>query len=78
MPEGTGYAPHFVIDETEDYLGVRFHNTPIGASLDFEYVQEVELMYPTVDYSRLVVGAKFQVREGPHVVGHGVVIESPS
>lgn len=31
--------------------------------------------YPVVDYSALVQGAVFTIREGPRIVGHGRVVK---
>ena len=72
-PFGTTYCPHFVVKGTTEYLGIRFANlddVPFGK----ETLSDVELLYDGVDYSALVKGAAFEIREGAHTVGEGVVI----
>jgi translation elongation factor EF-Tu-like GTPase len=75
-PDTVGYMPHFrVIGDTE-YLGVRFlggQNETITPGKIFEVT--VLLMYFTqVSYDQLIQGAKFEILEGPKVVGKGTVI----
>ena len=72
-PFGMAYRPHFVIKGTEEYLGIQFRNlknAPYG-----EHIKcDIELLYEGVNYSRLITGVEFEIREGPHVVGEDVVI----
>lgn len=72
-PFTDGYAPHLVVADTTDWLGVRARNTdPIypGESAEVPF----ELMYfGEVDYSGLKTGARVSMMEGTRVVGDGVV-----
>jgi translation elongation factor EF-Tu-like GTPase len=75
LPEGTGYAPHFVVNGSNEYLAVRFNNFPQNAKAETDYPIQVELMYPTtVDYSNLKKGALFEVLEGKKTVATGTVL----
>lgn len=71
---GRHYLPHVVVDDGE-YLGVRI--TLSGSDLRPGETTELilEPLYPEfVDYSALSVGKSFELREGPKVVGHGVIL----
>ena len=83
------YRPHIVIQDptirsplvdahgisTEDYLGVQFVDGPKNPGFDHSNRYSIRLMYhPTVDYSDVVEGATFTVREGGRIVGFGRVI----
>ena len=46
---------------------------PVG----HEHQLVLELMYPGVDYSRLVKGARFTIHEGSKIVGFGRVTDPP-
>lgn len=64
------YMPHVVV-QGENYLGVRF----VAGPADRRGRYTLELMYyGDVDYSPLREGARFTIREGPNVVGEGVVV----
>ena len=68
------YLPHVVVDNGE-YLGVRI--TLTGSDLLPGETTELSLepLYPElIDYSALSIGARFELREGPRVVGHGVIL----
>lgn len=76
-----GYCPHLVVqsptirehNKSDHYLGIRLVSEKEiipGTPIDLE----VELMYPGVDYSALIPGATFTIREGPKIVGFGSVI----
>jgi len=84
-----GYVPHVVVQDravrhatvddrgqgNEKYLGVRLilcdGLSAAGVSSELKF----ELMYwPQVDYSKVVPGASFTIREGARIVGHGVVL----
>jgi len=84
------YRPHLVVGDpdqravstddagtsTEDYLGVQF--TGPGSKLVPGESSSVTLglvYHPRVDYSALVPGATFTIREGGTVVGYGRVVE---
>jgi translation elongation factor EF-Tu-like GTPase len=88
-PPCSGYMPHIVVQDrtvrtatrdqrgwsNESYLGIRLTDCPSGYNNgnagDFTF----DLMYhPRVDYSDVIPGAKFTVREGGHIVGHGIVL----
>jgi hypothetical protein len=71
---GQHYLPHVVVHDGE-YLGVRVSLS--GSDLTPGETAELilEPLYPElVDYSALSVGASFELREGPKVVGHGVIL----
>ncbi len=70
----TGYRPHFIVNGTTQYLGIRFTDLP-KTELGLETMAEVELVYDRVDYSSLQVNTTFKIKEGPITVGEGVVIE---
>jgi translation elongation factor EF-Tu-like GTPase len=81
------YRPHLVVGDPnqrkallvnnvaqETYLGVQFVGGPSKVVAGEPFLAELELLYwPSVTYESLVPGAKFTIREGPHVVGHGEV-----
>jgi hypothetical protein len=87
--DSPSYRPHLVVgnpkqrsqpvapDSTMDgqsYLGVFL--TGSGARLSFEVPHDLRLRlayHPDVDYSALIPGATFTVREGPFIVGFGSV-----
>lgn len=83
------YRPHIVIQDpnarspkvdengmsAEDYLGVQFIDSPEKPEFDRSDRYTLRLMYhPSVDYSAVVDGANFTVREGGRIVGCGTVI----
>lgn len=71
------YRPHLrVIGGSGELLGVAFTDGPDDpvppggrACADIKSLYE-----PDVSYAELVEGARFEILEGPHVVGHGQVI----
>ncbi len=70
------YRPHFrVIGGSGELLGVAFTDGPDGPVLPGEKTSAtVKSLYePGVDYGELVEGARFEILEGPHVVGFGTV-----
>lgn len=88
LPADVGYRPHLVIQDrsvrsrtvdergwgNEEYLGIIFTAWPggyvNGASGEFQ----MELWYhPRVDYTKVIPGATFTIREGGRIVGHGVI-----
>ena len=83
------YRPHIVIQDpatrspkvdanglsTEDYLGVQFIGGPKSPEFNRQHRYTLRLMYhPTVDYTAVVDGATFTVREGGRIVGYGTVV----
>ncbi|SMP79157.1 hypothetical protein SAMN06265222_12926 [Neorhodopirellula lusitana] len=94
IDDTTRYMPHLAIDDranrkartdennlgTEHYMGVLFRPSlsivdPATGSGRYP----LTLMYhPRVDYTTLVCGATFSVREGGRIVGHGVVVSGYS
>ena len=75
FPSGTAYRPHFVIKGTTEYLGIEFLNLdemPLGE----EILSDIKFLYNNVDYSALAAGTTFEIKEGAHIVGEGVVISS--
>jgi len=70
----SSYRPHVVVENGE-YLGVLFLSAPEFVLANSAFSATLGLLYyPQVDYSPLVPGAEFTVREGLHVVGRGRVI----
>jgi hypothetical protein len=69
------YRPHFRVSPNGDMLGVEFVDGPDGpVSPSIPTFATVRLVYsPKVSYEALRVGAKFEILEGPHIVGHGKV-----
>ena len=82
------YRPHFVIGDPEqitaivddnnigqeNYLGIAFTSQEGALKADKEIEALVTTVYPDVDYSGLVSGATFTIREGRNIVGNGKVI----
>jgi hypothetical protein len=85
------YRPHIVIGPqsqraairdgnvcTEQYLGVMFAGGPDAISPGDSAEVSLALMYfPEVTYSEVKPGATFTIREGPHIVGFGVILSHP-
>ena len=82
------YRPHFVVGDPEqqeaivdknntsqeNYLGVVFISQ-VGALKEGKEIEAVvTAVYPEVDYSSLVSGATFTIREGQNIVGNGKVM----
>ena len=78
MPDLSGgqYRPHLVLDDdvNRDYLGVQF--VACADTVDFGVALQlsVQLLYDGVDYSGLVPGSAFTIREGARTVGTGHVV----
>jgi hypothetical protein len=85
------YRPHIVIGPqsqrvailrgnvlTEKYLGVAFVGGPdsIGPGESAE-VNLALIYFPGVSYDEVRQGATFTIREGPHIVGFGIVLSHP-
>lgn len=82
------YRPHFVVGNPaqkkaivnennigqEVYLGVAFKSQESALKQEHEIEAVVTTIYPEVDYSSLVTGATFTIREGTKVVGNGKVL----
>lgn len=72
-PPWNYYRPHLVTSEGGEYLGVQFiQGPPPSTSLPGQYI--LELMYENIDYSSLVPGCTFDVKEGGKTVARGLVI----
>jgi len=83
-----GYRPHIVIGPetqrtaicdgnrlTENYLGVMFVGGPESMEPGNSAEVMLALMYfPEYPYHEVQPGVTFTVREGPLIVGHGVVL----
>jgi hypothetical protein len=70
------YRPHFrVIGGSGELLGVAFMDGPDNPVLPGESTSAtVKSLYePSISYSELVEGARFEILEGAHVVGFGIV-----
>ena len=71
------YRPHLrVIDGSSEMLGVAFIDGPDGPlSPGGSAHATIKALYePLVSYEELVEGARFEILEGPHVVGYGEVV----
>lgn len=70
------YRPHLVVngDRAQTYLGVVFSNGPETFSASEEVRASIELIYEKVDYSPLKRGTSFEIKEGAHTVGEGMVL----
>lgn len=71
------YRPHFrVIGGNGELLGVSFMDGPDDPALPGEKTggTVTSLYEPGISYAELVEGARFEVLEGPNVVGYGTVI----
>ena len=89
---GGQYRPHVVVGdanqrkallvnnvEQEKYLGVAFVGGPSGVVAGESFLAELALMYwPNVSYDSLVPGVTFTLREGPHIIGFGMVQTAPT
>jgi len=85
------YRPHLVVGDphqrvplhddqgmcSENYLGVQFMGSGRELLLGVAYEVQLRLVFhPSLDYSQLVVGSTFTVREAGRVVGSGVVLST--
>ena len=72
---GKVYMPHFVIENTADYLGIAFVSSDLN-EFDIEGEAIVSALYEStgVDYQKFVPGARFSIVEGKNKVGNGEVI----
>ena len=82
------YRPHFVIGDPgqkkavvnenneglEDYLGVVFISQEGALKKEKEIEAVVTMPYPETDYSNLINGVTFTIREGDKIIGNGKVI----
>lgn len=87
--DSSHYRPHIVIGDpnqrvavvdgtgvaTEKYLGVQFtgDNRVLPAGSDHQVTLRL-IYFPEVDYSAVISGATFTIREGGAIVGFGRVI----
>src|SRR5262245_44897406 len=71
------YRPHLrVIGGSGELLGVAFMDGPDNpVSPGQKAHATVRALYePTVSYAELQIGARFEILEGPFVIGHGRVL----
>lgn len=69
-----GYRAHLLVEDGE-YLGVSFSDVGSEVVPGELYRAQAHLVYwPSVDYSPLKVGVRFNVKEGERTVGHGAVL----
>lgn len=83
-----GYRPHLVVGNLdtkestaalnntiqEDYLGIVFISQEEVLIPEKEVIAKVKKVYCDVDYSKLISGATFTIREGGSIVGNGCVL----
>ncbi len=69
------YRPHLVIDgdSHEKYLGVQIITCASSEAFNVELAATAKLPYQGIDYSKLVPGASFKIKEGAKTVGEGRV-----
>lgn len=68
------YRPHFVVKGAEEYLGVQFQS--FEDPLPGEHILcNADLLYDGVDYTGLVPGASFFIKEGARMVGEGIIVK---
>lgn len=72
LESGIGYSPHLAT-KADEMLGVRFLKVSQKPEPGTPLLVEFETLYDGVDYSPLVPGVSFEIKEGPKVVGRGVV-----
>ncbi|MFN3690848.1 MAG: hypothetical protein ACK4UU_08000, partial [Fimbriimonadales bacterium] len=69
------YRPHLRVHE--EYLGVRILSvTAEEIRPGIDYRVGLELLYSGVDYSELAPGVRFEILEGPRVVGTGQILRN--
>jgi hypothetical protein len=68
-----GYMPHFRVSLEGEYLGVVFVDGPSPIPPGGEGTSTVAFIYE-VDYSCLRPGVRFEVLEGAHPIGEGVLL----
>ena len=64
----------FCHKNTDEYLGIQFKNLE-KRKFNEHILCNIILLYEGVDYSKLKKGVLFEIKEGPHTVGEGFVIE---
>jgi hypothetical protein len=75
MPINDGYAPYLKIPMSTDDLPIRIYGLPPDGVFDRDYEIDVELTYhPKVNYGALIQGVKFELVEGPKIVGYGQIL----
>ena len=73
VPTGDGYAPYARVAGND--LPVRLVGMPGDGKYETEYEVLLELTYhPSLDYSALAAGTRFELIEGPRVVAQGIVV----
>ena len=90
--DSPSYRPHLVVENqaqgsasvrdndapAERYLGIQFTGDGREMLPGVEHEVRMDLLYsPKVDYSGLVRGATFTIREGGRTVGFGRVLRQP-
>jgi hypothetical protein len=75
LPEGDGYSPTLLIEESQERLPVEVNGMPVSKTNDYDFIVVLRLIYYTVhDYSVLKPDVKFKILEGNKEVGSGEVI----
>ncbi|MDT5061911.1 MAG: hypothetical protein QOH63_2370 [Acidobacteriota bacterium] len=69
------YRPHIRLNPNSAHLGVCLVDGPNellpGSTANVTFL----LLYPEVDYTSLLPGTNFQILEGNHIVGSGVIAQ---
>lgn len=75
LPRLKGYPPHLVVPPDSTRLGVLFTDGPERFKAGEEVSAHVLCLHePEVSYASLTTGAHFEILEGSHLVGQGVVL----
>lgn len=73
-PISVGYRPHLSLKGSENLLGIVF--TEVADSALNQHVDcTIKTAYENVDYSVLILGKTYDVREGRNVVGEITLLE---
>jgi len=79
MSISVGYRPHFVsygaIPTGDSMCGVQFVALPSRLDMSKMIEAEVKFLYDGINYNQLLLGDKrFQIYEGPKIIGEGEFI----
>ncbi len=73
-PESGLYWPHLRVGSEGEYLSVQLFQGPEKVRPGDSARVRFRCVYPGMDYSPLKLGARFEMMEGPNVVGVGSVV----
>jgi len=74
-PSLPDFMPHFVVPPSNEMLGIAFIDGPVDMLPNEEVTARVRCLYePMVSYDALRIGTRFQIVEGPKLIGSGIVL----